>query len=910
MTLAVGYKLGPYEILTPLGAGGMGEVYRARDTRLERTVAIKILPHHLADRAELRERFEREARTIASLNHPNICTLFDIGQQDGTDYLVMECLEGETLAQRLTKGPLGLEQVLQYAIQIADALDKAHRKGVVHRDLKPGNIMLTKTGAKLLDFGLAKLRQEASPAIPVSQLPTMSQAITAQGTIMGTLQYMAPEQLEGKEADARADIFAFGAVVYEMATGRMAFEGKSQASVIAKILEIDPPPISSLQPMTPPALERLVKTCLAKDPDERWQNASDLCRELKWIAEAGPQSAAGVGAAPTPAAIGARWRRALPWAVGAIAGALIAGLMVWKVAAPARAPAANTMRFQIPITSPLAQGGGRFAISPDGRELAFAATGSDGASRLWVRPLDSLEARPLPGTEASSFAPFFWSPDSRYIAFGADGKLKTVDVASGTVEILCGAPGLVIGGSWNRDGTIIFGSFPGGIMTVSASGGTATPVTTLDPSRQEIYHGMPIFLPDGRHFIYQRNSSKAGNSGVFVGSIDAKPSDQDLTPLIVGDSSADYVPSADPESGQLLFMRNGSLMAQPFDARTRKLSGEPVFVAQNVGAFNGAGFFSASNGGILVYRTGDASTSTSQLTWFNQQGKVLGTAGEPGVYGNPALSPNGTKAAFTQYRSGGQSDVWLLDFSLGTSSRLTFDSNDDVAIWSADGKQVIFTSGRNGTFDLYEKLASGASGEELLLKSSEVKVPTDVSRDGRYLLYDSVDPRRGEGIWVLPLQGDRKPFPFLSSTSFSVGDAHFSPDGHWVAYDSAESGRSEVYVRPFSADSNAGDASGAGAKWQVSYSGGDVPQWSADGKELYYLTPDSKLMEVDVTTSPTFQAGTPKLLFQAPQQAATNGSYTIDGKKFLFLAPTGKTGQAQAPFTVVLNWQAALKQQQ
>ncbi|MGA9883918.1 MAG: protein kinase [Candidatus Acidiferrales bacterium] len=903
-----GTKLGPYEILSPLGAGGMGEVYRARDTRLDRTVAVKILPDHLADRAELRERFEREARTIASLNHPHICTLFDIGQHDGTDFLVMECLEGETLAQRLTKGPLPLEQVLQYAIQIADALDKAHRKGVVHRDLKPGNIMLTKTGAKLLDFGLAKLQQGASPATAVSQLATMSPAITAQGMIVGTLQYMAPEQLEGKEADARTDIFAFGAVVYEMATGRKAFEGKSQASVIAKILESEPPPISSLQPMTPPALDRAVKKCLAKEPDDRWQSAVDLHDELKWIADGGAQSA--TGAAPIPA-VGTRWRRALPWMLLG-AAVIVAAIFAWAYqrAVHAPAPIAKVMRFQIPITSPLAQGGGRFAISPDGRQLAYAATGSDDISRLWVRPLDSLEARPLPGTETSVFPPFFWSPDSRYVAFGADGKLKTVDVASGTVETLCDAPGLVVGGSWNRDGVIIFGSFPGSIMRVSASGGTATPITALDPSRQESTHWMPSFLPDGRHFIYWRVSSKAGSSGVYVGSINTNPDEQDLKPLMVSDSSAAYAPSSDPDSGQLLFMRNGSLMAQPFDARTLQLSGAPVIVAENVGAFQNDGFFSVSADGILVYRTADVSATALQPTWFNRQGRVLGTAGEPSNYGQPALSRNGIKAAFTQYSSGAKESVWLIDFTRGTSTRLTFGSDAEEPVWSADGKSLIFGSNPNGIFDLYQKPANGASGEELLLKSSEDKIPTDVSRDGRYLLYDSLDPKTAADIWVLPLQGDRKPFPFLS-TNFIEGDAHFSPDGHWVAYDSDESGHDEVYVRPFSPDSSGTDASGAGAKWQVSYGGGDEPQWSADGKELYYVTPDWKVMEADVTTSPTFQAGTPKLLFQAPQQPiGSNGRYTIDGKKFLFLAPAGKAGQAQTSFTVVLNWQAALKQSQ
>ena len=905
--MPIGSRLGSYEILAAIGAGGMGEVYRARDAKLGRDVAIKVLPASFARDAERMARFEREAKVLASLNHPNIAAIYGFEDSSGVHALVMELVEGPTLADRIAAGPIPADEALRVARQIADALEYAHERGIVHRDLKPANIKISRDDAvKILDFGLAKAVEGDASSMDMANSPTLTHMATQAGVLLGTAAYMSPEQAKAKPVDRRADIWAFGCVLYEMLTGKRPFDGETVTDTLAAVIRADPD-WSLLPPGTPPRVRVLLQRCLQKDPKQRLRDIGDARISLDEVLS-GTSDPASVAAATTTRP--PFWRRALPWSVAA-ALAIVAAVLAWAYqrAVHAPAPPANPIRFQIPITAPLAQGGGRFAISPDGRQLAFAATGSDGASRLWVRPLNSLEARPLPGTEASTFPPFFWSPDSRNIAFGADGKLKTVDVAGGTVETLCGAPGLVIGGSWNRDGTIIFGSFPGGIMKVSASGGTATPVTTLDPSRQEIYHGMPFFLPDGRHFIYQRLSSRAGNSGGYIGSIDTKPGEQDLTPLIVGDSSAGYAPSSEPDVGQLLFMRNGLLMAQPFDARMRKLSGAPVAVAENVGAFQGDGFFSVSANGILVYRTADASTALLQLTWFNGQGKALGTAGEPGVYGQPALSPDGTEAAYVQFRVGGQSDVWLLDLARGTSTRLTFSSDAEDPIWSADGKRVIFTSSPNGTSNLYEKLANGASGEELLLKSTEDKGPTDVSRDGRYLLYNSIDPKTGMDIWVLPLQGDRKPFPFLS-TDFNEGDAHFSPDGRWVAYASGESGYGEIYVRPFSPDSNAADASGAGAKWQVSYGGGDAPRWSANGKELYYVTPDSKVMRVDVTTSPTFQAGTPKLLFQAQDANDANGNYTIDGKKFVFLVPAEQTGQARSAFNVVLNWQALLKQSQ
>jgi eukaryotic-like serine/threonine-protein kinase len=904
-----GNRLGPYEILSAIGAGGMGEVYRARDTRLDRIVAIKVLPVHLADRPELRERFEREARTIASLNHPHICTLYDVGHQDGTDYLVMEYLEGETLAQRLIKGPLPLNQVLQYAIEIADALDKAHRKGVTHRDLKPGNIMLTKSGTKLLDFGLAKLQQEVAPAnIQVSQSPTMSQPLTAQGTIVGTLQYMAPEQLEGKEVDARTDIFAFGTVVYEMATGKRAFEGKSQASVIAKILETDPPPISSLQPMTPTALDHVVKTCLAKDPDGRWQAASDLARELKWITEGGSQ----VGSSPTAAAKGnrTRWRGVLPWAVAGVLFVNLAALAFVHLSEKPPLPA-EPVRFDIPMPpkASLIESSG-FRISPDGRKLAFGAANPDGTNSLWIRDLGSPEARPLASTESGAEFPFFWTANGKYLVFQQSGTLKKIDVSSGVVETLCDLSSVELFGSSNAKGEIIFGQGGAGLMKVSAKSGAASPLTALNSARGDYQDVVPSFLPDGRHFIYLRVSSNPVSSGIYAGSLDDPPGKQNPTRILATSTGAEYVPSSNPDTGHLLFLtQDGTLMAQPFDARRLELTGEPVPVVQQVAHYINGGYFSASANGVLVYMTGSAA-ATTQLAWFDRQGKIVGTVGEPGDYYYPALSRDGTRVVVGRGAVENLA-LWLFDLTRGTGTRFTFDSVGGSAdpIWSPDGKRIIFSSNPGGISDLYQKLASGAAGEDPVLKSSEHKYPSDVSGDGRFLLYSSLDPKTKNDIWVLPLQGDGKPFPFLRTT-FDEQNGHFSPDGHWIAYVSDESGRYEVYVRAFSPDSGAADASGTGAKWQVSYGGGQSPQWSADGKQVYYLTLDSKVMEVNVTTSSAFQSGTPKLLFQAPQHplSLATGDYTIDGEKFLFLVPK-QTSQTQAPFSVVLNWQGMLKQQ-
>jgi eukaryotic-like serine/threonine-protein kinase len=887
MAFTAGTKFGPYEIAAPLGAGGMGEVYRARDTRLNRTVAIKVLPDHLADRVELRERFEREARTIASLNHPHICTLYDIGREGGTDYLVMEHLEGETLAARLRKGPLPIEQVLQYAIEIADALDKAHGKGITHRDLKPGNIMLSTSGAKLLDFGLAKLKQEMAPAnAQMSQLPTMNDPLTAQGTIVGTLQYMAPEQLEGKEADTRTDIFAFGVVVYEMATGKKAFEGKSQASLIAKILETDPAPISSLQPMTPPALDRVVKKCLAKEPGKRWQAASDLCDELKWIAEGGSQAG---GAAPVVAR--RRSRERMAWAlVGAgIAIVFASAIAGYFLLQPKKAD--NVVRFSVPtpVNTRFDAYGGFLDLSPDGRKLAFVTAGqAEGSRELWVRSLDSLVANAFQGTEGA-FAPF-WSPDSQYIGFFANGKLEKVPVSGGTPEMLCDAHS-GRGGTWNRDGVILF-SNGDKLYRVSDAGGTPMLVGPPDAAQQIGGYRSPQFLPDGRHFLFFLATTGTGSGYIAAGSLDSPKTER----LIDSVSNALYAPP-----GYVLYLNQATLVAQPFDANGLRITGPAVPIGTGVGFLAGGyGYFSVSETGALAYQTAP-SALISQMTWYNRTGEKLETIGEPGLYSSSALSAEGSKIAVGVGGAGAR-DIWIYDLKRGTGSRLTFGSADNFnPLWSADGNQIMFTSNRAGGRDIFEQAANGLGNAEPIYESKDqAKAVNDLAPDDRYAIYDTAGGPDSTELWVLPLTGERKPFPFVQG-SFGARAARFSPNGRYVAYASNETGRYEIYVQTFPEHLG---------KWQISTAGGSEPAWRRDGKELFYLSPGDKMMAVEVNTdSSQLQAGIPTPLFQAQLIASIflRNRYVVsaDGQRFLTLSPVGDT--LFNPITVVLNWPADLK---
>ncbi len=907
MAIQSGTHLGPYEIVSAIGAGGMGEVYRARDPKLGRDVAIKVLPEAFAGDTARMARFQREAKVLASLDHPNIASIYGLEESGGSRALVMQLVEGPTLADRIKQGPIPVDEAVRVARQIADALEYAHERGIIHRDLKPANIKVAADDSvKVLDFGLAKALEGDIASLDISSSPTISRMATQQGVLLGTAAYMSPEQAKAKPVDRRADIWAFGCVLYEVLTGKQAFQGESVTDTLASLIK-EEPKWSQLPSATPMRVRVLLQRCLQKDPKQRLRDIGDARISLDEVLSGGPEAALDLSA-PS-------WRGLIPWGVAA-AFAIAFAISVWAPWRSVTPTPAAPVRFQIPVPDKMSLGNtGSFALSPDGRQLAFAAIGPDGIERLWTRSMDSLEARPLPASQLTGARPFFWSPDSRYIAFDAGGKLEKVPISGGPAEVLCDLGGLAVGGSWNRNGVIIFGTTdPGGVMRVPEAGGPATQLTKLDPSRSEIRHVLPWFLPDGRHFIYTRVSTEPENNGVYVGSLDANPEEQSTKRLLATPFGVLYVPSTNAELGQLLFVRDKTLLAQPFDARRLELAGDSVTLAEELGTFIDFGYFSASNKSELVYRA--ATTTGDELTWYDRQGKVLGTAGEPGsLYVSVELSPDAKRAAVDKYTGGGFAAsggglgeaIWLVDFSRGTSSRFTFGSRSaEDAVWSPDGSRTVFTSNRGGIYDLYEKPASGATDEVLLLKSGEDKSPSSWSHDGRFLLYEARDPKTTKvSVWVLPLEGDKKPFPFLRS-EFNQTMGRFSPDGHWVAYMSDESGRYEIYVRPFSPDSG-GAAPSAGGKWLISTAGGRNPRWRGDGKELYYLAQDGKLMAVEIATSPAFQAGVPKPLFQTPVFTIDLSSWdlTPDGKRFLFLTPSVQT--AQAPFTVVLNWPSVLK---
>jgi eukaryotic-like serine/threonine-protein kinase len=904
MARSPGTHVGPYEILFAIGAGGMGEVYRARDAKLGRDVAIKILPDVFAHNSERMARFQREAKVLASLSHTNIASIYGLEDSSTTHALVMELIEGPTLADRIKQGPIPISEALPIAKQMCEALEYAHERGIVHRDLKPANVKVTADDAvKVLDFGLAKALEGDPSSIDIATSPTISRMATQAGVLLGTAAYMSPEQAKAKPVDRRADIWAFGCVFYEMLTGKMAFHGETVTDTLAAIIK-EEPDWSKLQAATPVRVRVLLQRCLQKDPKQRLRDIGDARISLDEVLSGAPNpSLAGATAIPAPL-----WRRALPWTllgVTAVALAALAFVHFRERPFPPVAP----VRFQIPLPETITtSGAGSFVLSPDGRQLGFAGIGADGIQRIWIRELDSLEARPLPGSESRGSSPFFWSPDSRFIAFDSGGKLKKMAISGGAAETICDLNGITAGGSWSRDGVIIFAQIPGGVMQVSASGGSPSPLTALNRSRGEVVHVEPSFLPDGRHFVYLRRSTVPENNGVYIGSLDARPEAQSSKRLIATQFGPAFAPSGDDGSGQLLFVRDGALMAEPFDGRRMESSGEPTTVAEQVGTYIGLGFFSVAANGALVYRTGGP--SGDQPTWFDGQGKVLGTTGPPGAYLALALSPDGTTAALSLIAAPDPNrDIWLLDVASGTNTRFTFgpDANQN-AVWSPDAKRIAFASNRDGAFNLYQKLTSGAKDEELLLKSPEDKYPTSWSRDGRFLLYTAVDPKTKEAIWVLPLEGDQKPFPLLRA-EFNEEGGQFSPDGRWIAYSSQESGREEVYVRPFS-PSLPPAAQGQGGKWQVSASGGYQPRWSRNGKELYYCALDGKLMAVEVTTDPAFRAEAPRVVFQGLSQGSITTLYswwdlTQDSKRFLFLAPPALT--VRTPFTVVLNWQAGLK---
>jgi eukaryotic-like serine/threonine-protein kinase len=879
VALASGSKLGPYEIVAPLGAGGMGEVYRARDTRLERDVAIKVLPATLTSDPSLRQRLEREAKAVSKLSHPHICTLHDVGQQSGMDYLVMELLDGETLEQRLNRGPLPMEQVLRYAVQIADALAKAHKLGIVHRDLKPANIMLTKAGAKLMDFGLAKASGLSSAAEAPTEITIPESKLTVEGMIVGTFQYMAPEQLEGREIDARTDVFALGAVIYEMATGKAAFAGQSRASTIAAILSLQPPPMASAQPMIPPALERVVRKSLAKDPEERWQNVSDLASELRWIAEGHAQVAG-------PEAIATRgtWERAA-WIVAVVSLLLLfSGVAVWWKSS-SHTPAAMWFQAAIPFAA------NDLAISPDGRQVVMVAYAADvNDFVLWTYQVGGQRAIRLEGTQGASYP--FWSPDEKFLGFFADGKLKKLDLAGGRPLELADAPN-GRGGTWSKDGVILFAPDAlGALQRVSSQGGTPVEASKLDTARSEAGHRWPVFLPDGKHFLYlaANFSGRPGINAVFEGSLDSPEK------TFVVSTSANV---AFAEPGYLLYLRDKTLVAQAFDPRHGVLSGEPHTLSDEVLYFSQVyrAVFDVS-GGTLLTQAGKG-INLSQLEWIDRQGKLIGTVGRPLWYNNVQLSPDGRRITADETDPDGHNtDVWMLDPARDATTRLTFDPALDTSpVWSPDGQRLAYSSNRSLNFRLYLKNADGSGGDQEFFDGGDAQINMlDWSRDGKYILI-----RHGRELWSIAWP-EHTAKPIISSKWMTRG-GQFSPDGRWVAYSSNESGRMEVYVMSF------GDSSG---KWQVSNGGGSEPRWRQDGKELFFLASDGKMMATPVVSGTGFEAGSPVTLFQTHRRQPISSqdlfSYAVsnDGQRFLFASKLEETGAA--PLTVVLNWDSLMQQ--
>jgi len=904
MPLTAGKKLGPYEVEAPLGAGGMGEVYRARDTRLDRTVAVKILPAHLADNSEARQRFEREARTISSLNHPHICVLHDVGNDDGVAYLVMEYVQGESMESRLQRGPLPLKQALEYGVQICDALEKAHRAGIVHRDLKPGNIMLSASGAKLLDFGLAKpvtsfgpsTSQQLgnlTPSTPTINFSTLgaAPAITQHGSIVGTFQFMAPELLQGHEADARSDIFSFGCVLYEMVTGKRAFEGKSQISVASAILEKDPEPVAKIQPTIPPALDHVIQDCLVKDPEVRWQNAADIARQLRWIGVSG----SGVSAAPEIPR-NRNWIQYLPWA--ALAALLLAALLWWTLR-----PSLSVRAVRSFLPPPADLGfdftgdfSGPPVLSADGSAIAFCARTRKDRNSIWVQSLNEITAKKLEGTEGASFP--FWSADAKYLGFFAEGQLKKVPSAGGPVTILADAPN-PRGGAWNQDNVILYEpDYRDSLWRVSANGADARRLTRLDGGRHTT-HRWPRFLPDGKHFLFFA-TSHAGSSeqGIYFGSL----SDGSYKRVVDSDSDAQYA------SGYLLFHLQSQLFAQKFDASTGAVSGDPAPIANLVEYDTGTWHttFAASQNGLLVYEPGSKTLGTD-LYWMDRSGKILRQLAERAFYkGTGRLSPDGKKLVLAA--GDPQADIWVLDLARGSRTRLTFGgATHNSPSWSPNGERIVYvrqsgTTVVKGTA-ICSRLANGGGQEEVLMQSDPSPTPTALlmpqwSPDGKYLVHVQQAGPLGASIWALPA-GQKTPIPILKpqAPQSRIVQYRLSPDGHWLAYSSTESGREEVYVTHFP------DGEG---RWQISQNGGTFPEWRRDGKEIYYVGIDLALYASAVSTkNQEFEADPGKKLFQVNYVGPLGNPYDVsaDGKNFVFAT---YPESVSTPLVLVTNWNADL----
>jgi len=890
--LTPGSRLGTYEILGTLGAGGMGEVYRAHDTRLHRDVAIKILPAAFMADVDRAARFEREARVLAALNHPNIAAIYGI--EDGpaeaghhVRALVLELVEGETLADRLARGPIPVTDALGIARQIAEGLEAAHEKGIVHRDLKPANFKITPGGAvKVLDFGLAKLAQASGLGPQASDLtasPTITVDRTHAGLITGTPAYMSPEQARGQAVDKRTDIWAFGCVLYEMLTGRLAFQGDTFSDTIATILEREPD-LMALPTSTPPALQHLLRRCLKKEPKDRLHDVADARIEIQESATNPALPTAALRAASRPAA-----RERLAWIVAAVA-ALAAAVSLTLTLPSVLRSSPQPPPLRVEITTPPTTDALSLSLSPDGQKLVFVAD-SDGVTRLWLRELHTTPARPLAGSDGASFP--FWSPDSRSIGFFAEGKLKRLDLPGGPAQVLADAP-IGRGGTWNRDGVILFAAntdVP--IIQMPAGGGEAVAVTRRQtPPPEVVGHRFPQFLPDGRRFVFHVVGSPA-HRGVYVASLDSpalhRLIDTETAALVMGE--------------QLLFLREGTLFAQRFHTEELTLSGNPVPIADDIALSGGLNVaaVTASSAGPIAYRSG-ASAGRRQFVWFDRSGHEVGRVGDPDAENpnNPQLSPDGRRLALNRTMNG-QADIWVMDMAQDALSRLTFESVlDAYPVWSPDGQRIAYGSNRRGMgAELYVKPASGAGPEEPLPGTLRNMAPMDWSLDGRFLLYRTEGAETGYDLWALPMNGDRKPFPVVE-TNVDERDGQFSPDGRWIAYESNESGRFEIYVQSFPAGSG---------KWQISNAGGAQVRWRRDGRELFYVALDGRLMAVSFRTGAdgrTVESGIPVQLFSTriPGGAMQGGfrqQYVVsrDGQRFLInsLIPT-----AVAPITLLLNW--------
>ncbi len=897
MLLTPGTRLGPYEIVAPLGAGGMGEVFRAKDTRLGRDVAIKVLPQHLCANPEVRARFEREAKTVSSLNHPNICTLFDVGREGETDYLVMELIEGETLAQRLTKGALPATEVLKFGAQIADALDRAHRAGVVHRDLKPGNVMLTKSGAKLMDFGLARATATAGPVsasgatmAALTQSPTMVSPLTAEGTILGTFLSMSPEQLEGKETDARSDLWALGCVLYEMATGRRAFDGATQASLISAIMRDAPRPMAELVPMSPPALERLVGALLAKDPDDRVQTAHDVKLQLQWAGDASSASlpAASGAVAPRRSREGGA---TLAWIVAGTALAL--ALAAWLL--PRSPGTGGVERAKLAVVAPpgtqLLADAEAMAISPDGRTLAFVASDSTGAGSIWLRQLDGMDARKLPGT-ARALEPF-WSPDGRALGFFADTKLKTIQIESGRVEALCDAPD-PRGGAWGSKGTIVFAPIAmGSLYRVPSEGGAVTLEAAPDTAHGESALRYPKFLPDGRGLLFVALPQRESDYQVYFKHLGAS----DRKKVMLAGAVPVYA-----APGWLVTLQGGRLVALRFDAGKGGVGGKPVVLgdAPILGGNNGTPAVSASRNGILAYPAGRR--SDTQLAWLDRSGRVEHSFSLPaGRWEEVSISPDGRRALVSRRGMSDLTNLWLVDLASGQATLSDMKpSTGFYTVWSPDGKRVVYGVSGNGPTDLFIQAVDG--GKPDLLHRSDVlfKNPSGWSPDGSLITFASPSREAGWDLWELPVDGDRRPVP-LVRTQFNEGGGWFSPDGRWLVYYSDESGLLELFVRSLNGAPSRTSIPGTGV------AGSNTAAscwWSPDGREILMLYPDGTMRVADVEHGPALRCGRARVLFRI-DQAIVGICPTRDHRRFL---ATINVEEAAAPAIVIdMHWPAALR---